>query len=106
MLRALLMHSTAFRTLFGCSYAWWRFPQEVIEALGFNNRRGFAGASYWMRRILAAAGIRPRACPRRCHGDRAPRSACDRLQAGSNARRDPARRSAGRGNLFSREAAA
>lgn len=51
VLRALLMHSSAFRTLFGCSYAWWRFPQEVIASLGFHDRRGFAGASYWMRRI-------------------------------------------------------
>src|SRR5262249_14748169 len=33
LLRALLMHSSGFRTVFGCSYAYWRFPNLVRDAL-------------------------------------------------------------------------
>ncbi len=49
LLRALLMHSTAFKVRFGCSYAHWRFPERVREAL--SNGHSYAGGSFWMQRI-------------------------------------------------------
>ncbi len=51
VLRALLMYSTAFRVLFGCSYAFHRFPQLVIDALAHPQGHGFAGGSFWFERV-------------------------------------------------------
>ncbi|HEV7413162.1 MAG TPA: class I SAM-dependent methyltransferase [Casimicrobiaceae bacterium] len=51
LLRALLMYSGAFRVVFGCSYAFWRFPELVKTALAFPDGRAFAGGSFWMRRL-------------------------------------------------------
>lgn len=51
LLRALLMYSTAFRVVFSCSYAHWRFPDLVREALAHPNRRAFGGGSFWIERI-------------------------------------------------------
>lgn len=50
VLRALLMYSTGFRVVFGCSYAFWRFPQRVIEALALPGGHGFGGGSFWIER--------------------------------------------------------
>ena len=46
LLRALLMHSTGFRVMFGCSYAFFRFPALVAAALGVPSDRGFSGGSF------------------------------------------------------------
>ena len=51
LLRALLMHSTAFRVVFGCSYAYWRFPNLVRDALAHPQGRAFAGGSFWIERV-------------------------------------------------------
>ncbi len=51
LLRALLMDSTAFRVVFGCNYAFWKFPELVIEALAHPRGHGFGGGSFWIERI-------------------------------------------------------
>lgn len=51
LLRALLMHSTAFKTMFGCYYAWLRHPQRVRQALASPSGHAFGGGSYWLRRL-------------------------------------------------------
>ncbi len=48
LLRALLMYATRFRVVFGCSYAFYRFPDEVIRALAHPHGRAFAGGSFWI----------------------------------------------------------
>jgi len=50
LLRALLMYSNAFRVVFGCSWAFHRFPQLVIDALAHPHGHGFAGGSFWFER--------------------------------------------------------
>ena len=50
LLRALLMHSSGFEVLFGCSYAFWRYPELVIAALANPDGAGYGGGSFWMRR--------------------------------------------------------
>ncbi len=50
LLRALLMHSSAFRVVFGCSYAFWRFPDLVQAALAHPRGHAFAGGSIWIER--------------------------------------------------------
>ena len=48
VVRALLMYaSTALRVEFGCSYAFYRFPELVVAALAHPKRHGFAGGSLW-----------------------------------------------------------
>lgn len=49
VLRALLMFSSAFTVVFGGSYALWRFPARVADALALGGRV-FGGASLWLRR--------------------------------------------------------
>ena len=51
LLRALLMHSNGFRVVFGCSYAFWRFPELVRAALAHPKGHAFAGGSFWMERV-------------------------------------------------------
>jgi hypothetical protein len=51
LLRALLMHSNAFRVVFGCSYAYWRFPELVRAALAHPQGHAFAGGSFWIERV-------------------------------------------------------
>lgn len=51
LLRALLMHSNAFRIVFGCSYAFWKFPELVRTALAHPHGHAFAGGSFWIERI-------------------------------------------------------
>lgn len=50
VLRALLMHSAAFHVVFGCSYAYHRFPEEVRQALNVASGRAFGGSSFWIER--------------------------------------------------------
>lgn len=51
LLRALLMYSTAFRVLFGCNYAFYRWPKAVQRALALPKGHAFAGGSFWIERI-------------------------------------------------------
>ena len=51
LLRALLMHTDAFEVLFGCSYAFWRFPTQVAAALAHPDGAAYGGGSFWMRRV-------------------------------------------------------
>jgi hypothetical protein len=51
LLRALLMHSHGFRVVFGCSYAYWRFPELVRAALAHSRGLAFAGGSFWIERV-------------------------------------------------------
>lgn len=51
LLRALLMHSSAFRVLFGCSNAFLKFPDMVRKALAHEKGNGFGGGSFWMERV-------------------------------------------------------
>jgi hypothetical protein len=51
LLRALLMHSTGFEVLFGCSYAFWRYPGLVIAGLANPDGAGYGGGSFWVRRL-------------------------------------------------------
>ena len=51
LLRALLMHTGAFEVLFGCSYAFWRFPDRVAAALAHPDGAAYGGGSFWMRRV-------------------------------------------------------
>ena len=47
LLRALLMDSNRYRVLFGCSYAFFKFPELVLAALAHPNGHAFAGGSFW-----------------------------------------------------------
>jgi len=51
LLRALLMYSSAFEVVFGCSYAAYAFPELVRSALPSSYGSAYAGASFWMRRV-------------------------------------------------------
>jgi predicted O-methyltransferase YrrM len=51
LLRALLMYSSGFRVLFGSSYAFHRFPDEVKRALALPDGHAFGGGSIWLERI-------------------------------------------------------
>lgn len=51
VLRALLMYSTAFRVVFGSSYAFTRFPDLVASALGVPPGEGFGGGSFWIEKV-------------------------------------------------------
>jgi hypothetical protein len=50
LLRALLQGGCAFEVVFGCSYAYSRFPELVVAALNRPDGAGFGGGSFWMRR--------------------------------------------------------
>lgn len=50
LLRALLMYSSAFRMIFGCSYAFSQFPDLVRKALAHEKGHAFGGGSFWMER--------------------------------------------------------
>jgi hypothetical protein len=52
LLRALLMYSVGFRVVFGCSYAFYRFPELVGRALALPNGDAFAGGSFWIERLV------------------------------------------------------
>lgn len=50
VLRALLMYSSAFQVIFGCNYAFWRFPELVQRALAHPAGHAFGGGSFWIER--------------------------------------------------------
>lgn len=50
LLRALLMYSSAFRVVFGCSYAFHRFPELVRTALALPSGAAFGGGSLWLEK--------------------------------------------------------
>ena len=50
LLRALLMYSTGFRIIFGCSYAFHRWPDKVKAALAHPKGHAFGGGSFWIER--------------------------------------------------------
>lgn len=50
VLRALLLGGNAFEIVFGCSYAFHRFPDLVIAALGRADGAGYGGGSFWIRK--------------------------------------------------------
>jgi len=50
VLRALLMYSTAFHVVFGCSYAYFRFPDDVRNALNLPNGQAYGGGSLWIEK--------------------------------------------------------
>jgi Methyltransferase domain len=51
LVRALLMYSGTFKVKFGCSYAYWRFPELVMKALSLPSGHAFGGGSLWIERI-------------------------------------------------------
>jgi hypothetical protein len=50
VLRALLMHSTAFRVVFGCAYAFHAHFDLVRSALAHPKGHAFGGGSLWLRK--------------------------------------------------------
>ena len=50
VLQALLMHSNAFRVLFGSTYAFWKYPELVRDALALADGRAFGGCSIWFEK--------------------------------------------------------
>jgi len=50
LLRALLMYSSAFKVVFGCSYAFAAMPEKVKTALSLPNGCAFGGGSFWMEK--------------------------------------------------------
>jgi hypothetical protein len=53
LVQALLIHSSGFEVLFGCSYAYQLFRDAVREALMCPEGEEFGGGSLWIRRISA-----------------------------------------------------
>ncbi len=51
LLRALLMHSTAFRVRFGCEYASRRWPERVRALLAHPRGLVYGGGSFWIERV-------------------------------------------------------
>lgn len=51
LLRALLMHSTAFRVVFGCLYAYSRWPDLVAKAIALPDGAAYGGGSFWIERV-------------------------------------------------------
>lgn len=52
VLRALLMYAGAtFRVEFGCSYAFYTFPELVVTALAHPAGHGFGGGSFWFTKV-------------------------------------------------------
>ncbi len=53
VVRALLMHSTAFRVVFACHYAQYRFTDLLRAALAHPRGMTYGGGSFWIERIAA-----------------------------------------------------
>lgn len=51
LLRALLMYSNSFQVFFGCSYAFYKFPELVTSALDLRSEAGFGGSSFWFTKV-------------------------------------------------------
>ncbi len=52
LLRALLMYSNAFKILFGGSFAQYKFPELVVNALNHPKKHGFGGGSLWIEKTI------------------------------------------------------
>lgn len=50
VVRALLMYSTTFKVVFGCSYAQARYPGLVADGLNLPGKMGFGGSSLWIEK--------------------------------------------------------
>lgn len=50
LLQALLIHSSAFKVLFGCMYAQGKYPELVERVLSLPKGRSFGGGSFWIRK--------------------------------------------------------
>jgi hypothetical protein len=50
LLRAMLTYSSGFRVVFGCSYAFTKFPHAVQTALAHPKGHIFGGGSFWIER--------------------------------------------------------
>jgi hypothetical protein len=48
VVRALLMYSSMFRVIFGCCYAFIRYPDLVRQALALTSGAAFGGGSLWI----------------------------------------------------------
>jgi hypothetical protein len=51
LVRALMMYNNAFEVSFGCNYAFWKYPDEVIKALNLASGTGFGGGSFWITKL-------------------------------------------------------
>jgi hypothetical protein len=51
ILRALLMYTSAFRVVFGSSYAYTVLPQLLKTALAYSDGRFFGGGSLWIEKL-------------------------------------------------------
>ena len=51
VIRALLMHSTTFRVLFGSYYAYLAFPDLICDALSLKPGMAFGGGSLWLEKV-------------------------------------------------------
>jgi hypothetical protein len=51
IVRALMLYSSGFKVSFGCNYAFWKYPAEVIKALNLPGGAGFGGGSFWITRM-------------------------------------------------------
>jgi predicted O-methyltransferase YrrM len=51
LLRALLMYSSAFHVVFGCSYAFALMPDKVKTALSLSKGHVFGGGSFWIEKV-------------------------------------------------------
>jgi predicted O-methyltransferase YrrM len=51
LLRALLMYSSAFKVVFGCSYAYSAMAPLVVTALNYPGNAAYAGGSIWIERL-------------------------------------------------------
>jgi predicted O-methyltransferase YrrM len=51
LLRALLMYSSAFHVVFGCSYAFALMPDKVKTALSLSKGHAFGDGSFWIEKV-------------------------------------------------------
>lgn len=51
LLRAMLMYSTAFSVRFGCSNAFYRWPERIRSLLAHPEGRAYGGGSFWIDRV-------------------------------------------------------
>lgn len=50
LLRALLMNSDAYKVLFGCNYAHYKFKELLVKGLNLPGGRTFGGGSFWLEK--------------------------------------------------------
>ena len=51
LLQALLMFSNGFKVIFGNSYAFYEFPEQIVAALNHPKGHGFGGGSFYIERV-------------------------------------------------------